>query len=330
MAISIADLKKKNAGLLEKIKEKVNNNGSGGNRDERFWEPTFDKEKGGSAIIRFLPSGDLNELPFAEVITHYFKGPTGKWYRENSRATIKQDDPVSKLNSALWNTGIDSDKKQASAQKRKKRYYSNILVIKDPSNPDNNGKVFLYEYGPAVWNKMEAVMFPQLETEEPIDVFNVFEGANFFIKIKPQTLGNNIVPNYTDSHFGAEPTEVKGDIEEIVSQCKPLAEFTAESNFKSYDELARKLIEVLGYHTGSGIPTVEGYESATPAPQTDTMEDRYKSLSKNKPSQRNDDEDEDELANMKKILHEDSAKADDEDEDDEIAKMKALLEEYDD
>jgi hypothetical protein len=177
---------------------------------------------------------------------------------------------------------------------------------------------------------MEAVMFPQLETEDPIDVFNVFEGANFFIKIKPQTLGNNIVPNYTDSHFGAEPTEVKGDIEEIVSQCKPLAEFTAESNFKSYDELARKLIEVLGYHTGSGIPTVEGYESATPAPQTDTMEDRYKSLSKNKPSQRNDEDDEDELANMKKILHEDSAKADDEDEDDEIAKMKALLEEYDD
>ncbi len=171
------------------------------------------------------------------------------------------------LNRRLYATGIQSNKDQASAQKRRKKFIANILVVKDNANPDNNGKVFLYEFGPAIWGKMEGVMFPQLPGEEPIDVFNPFEGANFFIKIKPQALGTNIVPNYADSHFGAEPTEIKGDIETIINQTHSLKEFVAPDKFKSYDELCKRLIEVLGYTTGTGLETVIGYEDTSSAPQ---------------------------------------------------------------
>lgn len=303
MTISIADLKKKQS-FLDKIKTKIDQTSSGGNRDPRFWAPTFDKETGGGAVIRFLPSADLNEVPFVEYITHYFKGPTGQSYSEKSLVSIGQPDPIADVNRRLYATGIQSNKDQASAQKRRKKFIANILVVKDNANPDNNGKVFLYEFGPAIWGKMEGVMFPQLPGEEPIDVFNPFEGANFFIKIKPQALGTNIVPNYADSHFGAEPTEIKGDIETIINQTHSLKEFVAPDKFKSYDELCKRLIEVLGYTTGTGLETVIGYEDTSSAPQIKPKAEVKLTEDEDTPSiaSYTEDEDDEDVAALKALL----------------------------
>lgn len=209
------------------------------------------------------------------------------------------------LNNRLWTTGLESDKNQARDQKQSKKYYSNILVIKDTANPENNGKVFLYEYGPMIFKKLEAAMFPQ-DGAEPIEIFSPFEGSNFHIKISPQPVFNKIVPNYSNSYVSEQTSEIEGDIEEIMNQVYDLSEFTDTANFKSYDELAERLVEVLGYTTGSGVETVAGYGKkvpSKPAPKPSRYDDEDDiPVQKANAKQFEDDEDDDEIEKMKRML----------------------------
>jgi hypothetical protein len=143
--MSFSDLKKQSklgsltAKLVKEV-EKMNNTSSSG--DDRLWKLECDKSQNGYAIIRFLPAPDGEDLPFVKLYSHAFQGVSG-WYIENSLTTLGQKDPLSELNSELWNNGTDAGKEIARKQKRKLSYISNIYVVKDPANPDNEGKVFL-------------------------------------------------------------------------------------------------------------------------------------------------------------------------------------------
>lgn len=319
MTYSIADFKSKTKNFSQMFAKHAEEKTSKTfTADERFWAPTFDKERGGSAVIRFLPSKDLDALPFTEIITHFFRSADGV-YSEKSLKSIGQKDPCSELNYRLWNTGLESDKDQARQQKQRKKYYSNILIVKDPANPENNGKVFLYEYGPAIFKKIEAAMFPQLEGEEAIEVFSPFEGANFNIKITPQTLNKNIVPNYTNSYFSEEPSEIKADIEEVMNSLHDVSEFSQPSQFKTHEQLCDKLVEVLGYTTGSGIETVVGYGKKVPTGQV-----------KPKSAIIYDEDNVFGDAPAPKTKPPVNPIVEDDDEDDEISKMKALLADLED
>ena len=262
--MSLSALKKNRQEMLDRLKKAAgeSNQSSGGGRqtDDRLWRPTFDKERGiGSAVIRFLPAKEGEDLPWAKVIKHAFKGPTGKWYIENSLRTIGGSDPVAQLNSRLWNSGVDSDKDIAKDQKQKIEYTTNVLVIKDPANPENEGKVKLYRFGPMIFKMIEEQMFPKFDDETPMNPFDPWEGANFNIKIVGKQVGKDTVPNYEKSTFS--DVSAMGDdefIESIYEQVYSLKEFTDAANFKSEDELKRKLFDVLGPTVGSGIETVEG------------------------------------------------------------------------
>ena len=118
--MSFASLKKasKAGGTLSKLTqeiEKLNQPQSGGGADERLWKPELDKSGNGYAVIRFLPAPDGEEMPWAKIWSHAFKGPGGQWYIENSLTTIGKDDPVGELNRELWNSGKESDKNIARA-----------------------------------------------------------------------------------------------------------------------------------------------------------------------------------------------------------------------
>ena len=107
-------------------------------------------------------------MPWAKVWSHAFQGPGG-WYIENSLTTLGQQDPISELNRQLWNSGIDSDKEVARKQKRKLSYYSNVYIIKDPANPQFEGRVFLYKYGKKIHDKIIEQMQPEFDDQEAID-----------------------------------------------------------------------------------------------------------------------------------------------------------------
>ena len=218
--------------------------------DERLWKPELDKSGTGSAVIRFLPAPDGEELPWVKVFKHAFQGPTGKWYIENSLTTIGKNDPVSEHNSALWNTGLETDKETARKQKRKLEYYSNIYVVSDPKHPENNGKVFLFRYGKKIFDKIMAAMQPEFEDETPINPFDCWEGANFKLKIRKV----DGYWNYDKSEFDSVSALKDNDdaLDSIWKTQYSLTEFTAPTNFKSYDELKKRLDDVL---SGTVTPT---------------------------------------------------------------------------
>ena len=212
--------------------------------DDRMWKPTVDKAGNGYAVIRFLPAVEGDDLPWAKYWDHFFQGPTGQWYVEKSLTTISKDDPVSEMNSKLWNTGIEADKDTARKRKRRLHYVSNIYVVSDPENPENEGKVFLYTYGAKIFEKIMDSMQPKFQDESPVNPFDMWKGANFKMKIA-NVAGYR---NYDRSEFAnaealnADDTALEG----IYNQQHSLNEFTDPSSFKSYSELNLKLTRVLG------------------------------------------------------------------------------------
>ena len=231
--------------------------------DERLWKPQMDKTGNGYAVIRFLPAVEGEDLPWAKVWNHAFQGPTGQWYIENSLTTIGQNDPVSEMNSAYWNSGVESDKEIARKQKRKLQYFANILVIKDSANPANEGKVMLYRFGKKIFDKCMEAMQPAFEDESPINPFDFWEGADFKLKLR-KVEG---YWNYDKSEFDSPSAIFDNDdeIEAVWKKQYPLAEFSAESNFKSYDELKKRLDTVLAgtTTTGNAVDLMEDEPSAT-------------------------------------------------------------------
>ena len=262
--MSFASLKKASAGgsTFEKLTreiDKLNQPAAGSSADERFWKPELDKSGNGYAVIRFLPAPDGEEMPWAKVWSHAFKGPGGQWYIENSLTTLGKDDPVGELNRELWNSGRDSDKEIARAQKRKLSYYSNIYVVQDPAHPENEGRVFLYKFGKKIFDKLVEAMQPAFADETPVDPFNFWKGADFKLKIRKV----DGYWNYDKSEFAAPGTLGNFDddkLESIWKEGHSLADFEDPKNFKSYEQLQARLNLVLG-------------KGAAPAPRVDEQDE---------------------------------------------------------
>ena len=265
--------------------------------DERVWKPVMDKTGNGYAVIRFLPAVKDEDLPWVKVWSHAFQGPTGQWYIENSLTTIGQKDPVSEMNTAYWNSGVESDKEIARKQKRKLQYFSNIYVVSDPANPQNEGKVFLYKFGKKIFDKCMEAMQPAFQDETPLNPFDFWEGANFKLKLRKV----DGFWNYDKSEFGAPEPLFDNDesIEEVWNKQYPLSEFSATTNFKSYDELKTRLDNVLAGTTVVGTAAsnfdVEPVETFT----VDTKEEPVPSVTVS------DDDDENTMSYFEKLASDD-------------------------
>jgi len=254
--MSFADFKNKSSSSLESLQKKMEDMDKTNNyKDDRFWRPELDKAGNGFAVIRFLPAADGEDIPWVKLYNHGFKGPGG-WFIENSLTTLGQKDPVSEMNSRLWNSGVESDKDIARQRKRRLSYISNILVVSDPANPQNEGKIFLYKYGKKIFDKIQEAMNPEFQDEEAVNPFDYWKGANFKLKVRKVS---GFV-NYDKSEFESASALHDGDDEKLETLWKTqykLDEFVSESNFKSYDELKARLDEVLRGDDRGGATTAE-------------------------------------------------------------------------
>ena len=297
--MSFKDLKKQSklgsltAKLVKEV-EKMNN--TGGNTDDRIWKLDVDKGGNGYAVIRFLPAPENEDLPFVKLYSHAFQGPGG-WYIENSLTTLGQKDPVSEYNSLLWNNGTDLGKETARKQKRKLTYVSNVYVVKDPANPENEGKVFLFKYGKKIFDKLTAAMQPEFEDEEAIDPFDFWQGANFKLKAK-NVAGYR---NYDSSEFAAVSPLLNDDdaLESLWKKQFSLAELVAGDQFKTYEELKTRLDYVLG---NKKTATAE-YEVADEDDGRGAAEELVTAAVSTTPSSVNEDDD-DALSYFQKLAEE--------------------------
>lgn len=247
---SLSDLRSNRGNFDSLIKEveKIANPQSQDSRDDdRFWSPEVDKAGNGYAVFRFLAPPQGEEMPWARVWSHGFQGPTGKWYIENSLTTIGKPDPVSELNNELWNSGSEANKEIARKQKRRLNYICNVLVLKDPAHPENEGKVKLFKFGKKIFDKIKESMQPQFADEEAINPFDFWKGADFKLKIRKV----DGYRNYDKSEFDSPRPlfETDAEIEAIWKQEYSLVDFVDPRHFKSYEDLKKKLDSVL-----SGVP----------------------------------------------------------------------------
>ena len=255
--MSFADLKRKSQNNFDFLQKELEKSSSNKNVDDRFWKPEVDASGNGYAVIRFLPAPEGETIPWAKLYSHAFQGPGG-WYIENSLTTLGDKDPVGEVNRRLWNSGNDEDKETARKQKRKLQYYSNIYVVKDPKHPENEGKVFLYKYGKKIHDKILAAMQPEFQDETPVNVFDLWEGANFKLKIK-KVAG---YWNYDSSEFDSV-SALSADDDELEATWKQeysLEAFTNKDQFKTYEELEKRLNLVLGITQRNAVPTVDSEE----------------------------------------------------------------------
>jgi len=260
-------------------------------KDERQWKPTVDKAGNGYAVLRFLPASGT-EVPWVRYWDHGFKGPTGQWYIEKSLTSIGQQDPVSEMNSKLWNTGREEDKQLVRDRKRRLHYVANVYVVSDPSAPQNEGKVFLFTFGKKIFDKIMDVMQPQFPDEKPVNPFDFWDGANFNLKIR------NVegYRNYDKSEFASPSTFLDGDdsqLEAIYNTMYDLNEFTDAKNYKTYEELSVKLANVLGEAAPRTVKQEVAVDTVAEAPQP-----------KAAPAPMDDDDEDDTLSYFAKLANE--------------------------
>ena len=297
--MSLSTLKKSNSldKLLGAVQKENEPQEKKSYKDERLWKPELDKTGNGYAVIRFLPAVEGEDMPWAKVWNHAFQGPTGQWYIENSLTTLGQNDPVSEMNSAYWNSGVESDKEIARRQKRKLQYFANIYVVEDPANPENEGKVFLYRFGKKIFDKCMEAMQPAFKDETPVNPFDFWEGANFKLKIRKV----DGYWNYDKSEFGAAEALFDNDdkLEDVWGKQYSLEEFTSPSNFKSYDELKTRLDNVLAGKTTVGNVTTSFVEDDPVTVTVDTKEEPAPTVTVS------DDDDEDSMSYFEKLASDD-------------------------
>ena len=250
--MSFSNLKKNKSSVFSQLQKQLEEKSNFTTTDDRWWRPTTDKAGNAFAVIRFLPAVEGEDMPFVKMYSHAFQGPGG-WYIENSLTTLGQNDPLGEYNRELWNSGDESLKEQVRKQKRKLQYYSNIYVVKDPGNPDNEGKVFLYRYGKKIHDKiMDAVNGDELEGREGFNPFDFWTGADFKLRVK-KVAG---YPNYDSSEFISPDTLENFDdaqLESIWNRQYKLQDLVAADQFKSYEQLKARLDLVLNRKTAPAV-----------------------------------------------------------------------------
>jgi hypothetical protein len=301
--MSFSDLKKqsKMGSLTEKLIKQVEKlNETGSKDDDRFWKPAMDKGGTGSAVVRFLPASEGCELPWAQVWSHAFQGPGG-WLIDNCLTTNKDQCPVCEANRELWNTGSKDNQNIVRDRKRKLSYYSNIYIVKDPAAPQNEGKVFLYKFGKKVFDKIMAAMQPEFDDEKPINPFDFWEGANFKLKLR-KVEG---YWNYDKSEFSESGPLLDDDdeLERIYKSLYDLNEFTGPKNFKSYDDLKKRLDQVLGTKSTLKRQDPETIDEEEEMISTTRDDSTFTSSSKTKVEEDDEDENDDALSYFSRLAN---------------------------
>lgn len=281
---------------VNKMKE-----GAGFNNDkDKYWSCETDKAGNGQATIRFLPSKDGESLPFVRKYSHGFQ-VGAKWFIDDCRTTIGDNCPVCEANNDLWNTGVKENQEIVRKRKRKQSFIANILVVSDPKNPDNEGKVFMFKFGKKIFDKIVDKMQPEFEDEEAINPFDPNEGCDFKLKIR-RVEG---YANFDKSEFG-DKKDRSDEIEAVLDDMEDLQDLIAPEKFKSYADQKKRLDAVLGAVKG-GSRAVEDEEvddedlaflkkaSSKPQKPADEeppfeVEDKKPSPSKAKPAASSDDD----------------------------------------
>lgn len=212
--------------------------------DNRFYKLGKDKNGNGAALIRFLPDSEKGMIQkLFKVNTTITKNGKKRFVSEFSPSSIGQPCPFQEEWQKLWNAG---DKEGAKLFGRGIKYIANIKVLKDPANPANEGKVFLYEMSGAMKDKIQNAVDPSEQDRalgaQPKQLFNPLAGNSFRLVAKK---GANGQINYDSSEVVNEVTSIYQSVEQALEDIKnnthKLSDLVKPESFMPYAKLQDKL-----------------------------------------------------------------------------------------
>lgn len=213
-------------------------------KDTRFWKLAKDKNGDGKAVIRLLT--DKNKIPYVRLY-HYSSqknvGDKKVYLIVNSPDSIGMPCPIKEHYFELANQGLKEEAKMFS---RKIKYYANIYVEKDPANPENEGKVFLWEFGQKLLDKFTNWMTGDPDMGEAgKELFNPLSGHSIKLVInKNQNSGfyeydrTDIMPSTTSVGGITDKNKI---VDILLNQTYDLNEFKSPEYFETYEAIKEKL-----------------------------------------------------------------------------------------
>lgn len=252
--MSFESLKKNRGGndLADKLKKMSETKSF---KDENVWMCECDASGKGQATIRFLPPKYEDCDPYVTLYRHAFKY-AGKWIIDNCPTTLGRDHACycCEMHTKMWATEEKDMQNLVRERKRRTEYYTNILVVDDPKNPENNGKVFVFKMNKPILQKINDAIAPEFDTIQRMNPYDLWEGANFQVRIYKDDSGYQ---KFDKCSFDAPSVACGGDeatMKEAYEATFDLRKYIEPSKFKSYEELEKKFAvayaDVLPGHAG--------------------------------------------------------------------------------
>jgi len=237
-----------------------------------IYKPTADDGKDGTykALIRFVPNPENPRNSLIQKYVHWLTNSSGDGKLVDSPSSIGEKCPIADVFWKLRKSDSAVDRKASEKLKRRQQYYSLIKIIKDPQNPELEGKYMVFKFGYKIKEKIDAELKPDFG--EPTQVFDLFEGKNFELIITRQGEYNN----YDKSKFSASksailigetPAERSKESMATIKEELDAAPSLANYDYKAWDEDTRAFVnDVLRMYLnpGDSIAAVTSAPKAAP------------------------------------------------------------------
>jgi hypothetical protein len=153
---------------------------------------------GGADLADYKPFDTLYEFAFAKykedagrynLVDGHWQSPEESAFPDDSRYWQLENPTTSATTSAVIRF-LPSRENQQYVLKETlglmKHYVCNILVLNDPKHPENNGKVFVFRFGPNSRALLKIIDMmsppPEFADMESIDPFDMKTGCNFKLR----------------------------------------------------------------------------------------------------------------------------------------------------
>lgn len=262
-----------------------------------------DKKRGWRSVVRFLPNltkdGKVGQLAI-EKITHYvdIKNPKelSGWF--DSPKNFNEKCALTDLYYTMQNSKNAILIEKSKQLKYSKKYYSYVLVLEDEQQPENVGKIMIFQYGKTIKDKIQAERNGEI-SGVPCNVFDLSAGKDFVLVVKEIQTGDETYPDYKMSMFKPEttslpiyfkdkaafknaPLNAEGKIEASVQG--KIREFLLDREFdlddfspkKLTDEQQAKITEITNFLTGKASSSYSNTKSeAKPSSDDFDFEDNF-------------------------------------------------------
>lgn len=191
-------------------------------------------EVGKTYEVKLLPNVKEPKKTFFHYFIHGWDSfATGEYVSILSPATFNERDPISEERFKTLKHGSDEDKEKIKQVRRSEKWMVNVLVIKDPTTPENEGTVKILRYG----KQLQKIILDAIEGDDADEfgekVFDLQPG-NAVLKIKVEDQGG--YASYTSSRF-TTGTKFTLSEDEQKKTFEQIHDLEAVHPAKSYDEV---------------------------------------------------------------------------------------------